>query len=231
MNGTRSTVFVYCQHEFIQESLCQQLASWGDKADFEVHPYNRHDQLDQHHDKEAVLYVDSDGHDIDLVRRMAGTALRHVPWLVLTRGPESQSAGILREQLPRASFCPIDISIDELAHVLILLCKGRQIFIDGFCSHSFEPYVRPAPLDLREDQYRLLGYLGEGLPNKVIAAREGCDEALVKFRVRSLLQKLGVSNRTQAAVRAVFMGLGAPKPAGDARTDQRQVNGQYAQSA
>lgn len=110
-----------------------------------------------------------------------------------------------------ASFCPIDISMDELTHVLALLCKGRKVCLDGFCDPQTTLPKNARIANLAEDQHRLLGYLSEGLPNKVIARREGCDESLVKFKVRSLLLKLGVSNRTQAAVKAISMGI-APSP-------------------
>jgi DNA-binding NarL/FixJ family response regulator len=52
----------------------------------------------------------------------------------------------------------------------------------------------------------VLRLLAEGLPNKAIAARLHLSEKTVKSHVSSVLAKLGVADRTQAALRAVRDG-------------------------
>ena len=52
----------------------------------------------------------------------------------------------------------------------------------------------------------MLRLLAEGLPNKAIAARLHLSEKTVKSHVSSVLAKLGVADRTQAALRAVRDG-------------------------
>jgi DNA-binding NarL/FixJ family response regulator len=42
--------------------------------------------------------------------------------------------------------------------------------------------------------------VGEGLPNKTIARRLGITERTVKAHLTSIFQRLGVSDRTQAAL-------------------------------
>ena len=42
--------------------------------------------------------------------------------------------------------------------------------------------------------------LGEGSPNKVIARRLDIAEATVKVHIKSVLRKINVGNRTQAAI-------------------------------
>lgn len=54
-------------------------------------------------------------------------------------------------------------------------------------------------------QQEVLDLLRGGEPNKVIARRLGMTEATVKVHVRQIMRKLGVSNRTQAAVVAASM--------------------------
>jgi DNA-binding NarL/FixJ family response regulator len=49
--------------------------------------------------------------------------------------------------------------------------------------------------------------LAQGLPNKAIAARLGISDQTVKFHVSSICGKLGAANRTEAARRALRMGL------------------------
>jgi len=55
-----------------------------------------------------------------------------------------------------------------------------------------------------------LGCLTEGAPNKSIARQLGITEATVKIHVKSLIRKIGVQNRTQAALWAIQAGYAKP---------------------
>jgi DNA-binding NarL/FixJ family response regulator len=63
----------------------------------------------------------------------------------------------------------------------------------------------PEPLTERERE--VLGLLASGLTNREIATRLSLAEGTVKNYVTSILQKLGVRDRTQAAVRARELGV------------------------
>ena len=52
----------------------------------------------------------------------------------------------------------------------------------------------------------------EGNSNKMIARRLGNREETVKVQMKSLFRKLGLKNRTQAAVWAVTNGFGSERP-------------------
>lgn len=69
---------------------------------------------------------------------------------------------------------------------------------------------------LTPQQFRVLSMLSAGLLNKQIAAELGVSEATVKAHVSAVMQKLGVSNRTQAVLLAQKLALDqiAPDPAG-----------------
>jgi two-component system, NarL family, response regulator LiaR len=69
-----------------------------------------------------------------------------------------------------------------------------------------EPLERLTP---RERE--VLRLIGRGLPNKRIATELGISERTVKSHVGHVLAKLGVSDRTQAAVVAVRAGLVDPR--------------------
>ena len=53
----------------------------------------------------------------------------------------------------------------------------------------------------------MLGLIGRGMANKVIARELSLSEKTVKAHVSSILAKLGVTDRTQAALYAVREGL------------------------
>ena len=63
----------------------------------------------------------------------------------------------------------------------------------------------PEPLTARETE--VLRLLAQGQANKEIAARLRIGETTVKSHVASILAKLGVQSRTQAALHAVRIGL------------------------
>jgi DNA-binding NarL/FixJ family response regulator len=59
----------------------------------------------------------------------------------------------------------------------------------------------PAPPDrLTPREREVLDLIGRGLPNKLIARELGVSEKTVKAHVGQVLAKLGVSDRTQAAL-------------------------------
>jgi DNA-binding NarL/FixJ family response regulator len=56
--------------------------------------------------------------------------------------------------------------------------------------------------------------LAEGLSNRVLAERLFVSEKTVKTHVSSILTKLGLADRTQAALYAVRHGLAGVEPTG-----------------
>jgi two-component system, NarL family, response regulator LiaR len=65
----------------------------------------------------------------------------------------------------------------------------------------------PAHGDITAREHDVLRLVVEGLPNKQIAQRLGIGEKTVKTHVSRVLAKLGVEDRTQAAVLAIREGL------------------------
>ena len=72
--------------------------------------------------------------------------------------------------------------------------------------------LRPAAPSDRE--WEILRCLASGSSNKAIARELSIAETTVKVHIKSLLRKLGVSNRTQAAIWALNHGGGAGQEAG-----------------
>ena len=67
--------------------------------------------------------------------------------------------------------------------------------------------LRDRLVTLTPQQVRVLMMLSEGLLNKQIAYDLGLSEITVKTHVKAILRKLGVTDRTQAAVWAIRAGL------------------------
>ncbi|EIM24806.1 LuxR C-terminal-related transcriptional regulator [Microvirga lotononidis] len=60
---------------------------------------------------------------------------------------------------------------------------------------------------LSNREVEILAYLRDGAPNKVIARKLSLSEATVKVHVKAILKKIGVCNRTQAALWATRLTL------------------------
>jgi DNA-binding NarL/FixJ family response regulator len=69
---------------------------------------------------------------------------------------------------------------------------------------------RAAPEELTPRELEVLRLIARGRSNKVIARELGMAEKTVKTHVSHLLAKLGLADRTQAAVYAVREGLADP---------------------
>jgi len=70
-----------------------------------------------------------------------------------------------------------------------------------------EPSRQPLDESMTDRELEVLPLLASGLTNREIARRLMISPGTVKHHVRHIASKLGVSDRTQAAVRAVELGL------------------------
>jgi DNA-binding NarL/FixJ family response regulator len=115
-----------------------------------------------------------------------------------------------------AAFVPKSASIDVIVEALRTVLGGDTWLPPSASEGDL------TPLDQREadatarlatltpQQFRVLSMLSAGLLNKQIAAELGVSEATVKAHVSALMQKLGVSNRTQAVLLAQHLCLDQP---------------------
>jgi DNA-binding NarL/FixJ family response regulator len=69
-----------------------------------------------------------------------------------------------------------------------------------------QPASEPPAGELTERQREVLRLIAEGLDNAQIAARLGISQRTARAHVSGVLERLGVENRTQAAVTAVRRG-------------------------
>ena len=81
-----------------------------------------------------------------------------------------------------------------------LLITSRRPGGDGASGDAGADRTRRTASPLTERESEVLAMVGEGLPNKTIARRLGITERTVKAHLTSIFQRLGVSDRTQAAL-------------------------------
>jgi two-component system nitrate/nitrite response regulator NarL len=137
------------------------------------------------------------------------------PLLVYTM---HEDAATLKQALARGA-----VGIVPKTHSAKLLQKAIELVMDGgiylppeLARQLALPEVAPPPSALgpsmTEQQWRILELLAQGLPNKAIAKDLGIAASTVKNQLTVVFDKLGVSNRTQAAIAA--RALIKSKPSG-----------------
>lgn len=92
----------------------------------------------------------------------------------------------------------------EVLVAAIRMAAGGNTYLPPELLHGRAHVETGAPaLDsLTRREIKIMALLGEGLSNKEIARRLDAKEATVKVQIHRLMRKLGVANRTQAAVLA-----------------------------
>lgn len=139
---------------------------------------------------------------------LAGLSDVGVPVLALlndeTEAARVLSAGaqgiLLREDEPQT----LSVAVRALAQGLMVL-EPRLSSLLAFPQPQGE--IEPLGEALTPRELQVLHLLAEGLSNKQIAKRLEVSEHTAKFHVAAILSKLGVESRTEAAVRAVQLGL------------------------
>lgn len=112
-----------------------------------------------------------------------------------------------------------DVSGEELSEAIRTVARGGALIQPSITRKVLTEFTRlKAPhlypdgvenlIDpLSEREQEILRLLGQGLTNRQISERLFLAEGTVKNYVSGILQKLGVQDRTQAALRAQEMGL------------------------
>ncbi|MFD8158394.1 response regulator [Streptomyces malaysiensis] len=120
-----------------------------------------------------------------------------------------------------SGFLLKDASADELAHAVRVVAAGDALLAPNITKRLIGEFSRVtaaaprAPLrdrvgDLTERETEVLTLIAQGLSNAEIAARLVVAEQTVKTHVSRILFKLGLRDRTQAAVFAYETGLVRP---------------------
>jgi two-component system, NarL family, response regulator LiaR len=98
----------------------------------------------------------------------------------------------------------------ELARAVRAAHAGEALLDPGVAARLMAQLARPAeeaPERLTRREHEVLRLIARGESNKRIARELGISEKTVKTHVGHVLGKLGVTDRTQAALRAVREGL------------------------
>jgi DNA-binding NarL/FixJ family response regulator len=96
---------------------------------------------------------------------------------------------------------------EELISGLRAIALGQRVLICRYHGMTAPPKLPADQYNLSARQFAVLAAMCAGHPNKVIAQRLDISEKTVKGHMGAVFERLGVSNRTQAALVARRMGL------------------------
>jgi two-component system, NarL family, response regulator LiaR len=110
-----------------------------------------------------------------------------------------------------AGYLLKDVEPAELVRAIHTVADGEALLHPAVAARLMEEFSateRPAAEEaLTAREREVLQLIARGLPNKLIARELGIAEKTVKTHVSSILSKLGLTDRTQAALYAVRTGL------------------------
>jgi DNA-binding NarL/FixJ family response regulator len=123
---------------------------------------------------------------------------------------DGASGYLLKDATPEDLSQAINVALSGSGNVLSP--RVIQNLFDDAESNSHNG--RRSEFSLTQRENDILGLLSEGRSNRDIAGSLFLSEKTVKAHLAAIFRKLGVTNRTQAAMAAVSMGVG-PHPAGN----------------
>jgi NarL family two-component system response regulator LiaR len=115
-------------------------------------------------------------------------------------------------QAGAAGYLLKNVQPQELARAIRAAHAGEALLDPAVAARLVEAIAQPVTRErLTPREREVLVLIGRGLSNKRIALELGVAEKTVKTHVGHLLAKLGVSDRTQAALYAVREGVVSPR--------------------
>jgi len=127
---------------------------------------------------------------------------------------ENQGELLAARKAGAAGYVLKDTTRQELLTAIWRVLRGEAILDEQLAARALQhlvgaaaPYDGPQPERLTAREHEVLQLLAQGLTNRVIAGHLTISVGTVKIHVEHIIAKLGVSDRTRAAVRAVETGL------------------------
>jgi DNA-binding NarL/FixJ family response regulator len=155
------------------------------------------------------------------VARQIKSEFNHIGVIILTAHHDTEQV-IHVMRTGAAAYCPKDVDATTLINTIREVSRGYYVVdgqnmtqrqLQGWLEEKIESSTGPYTIDaeghyipLSPREMEILEYVTQGLINKEIAKKLGISQQTVKNHMTSILKKLNVKDRTQAAVVALRRG-------------------------
>jgi DNA-binding NarL/FixJ family response regulator len=155
-----------------------------------------------------LLLPDIDG--VEVTRRLR-EELPRTQLIVLTGLSEEDEALVRVVRAGAVGYVPKDAHVGLLLDTIRAAASGRVHLSPRAAARLIQEVREPGQQSLLTRREReILCQVASGRANKEIAASLGVSETTIKTHVCSIFNKLGVQSRTQAALKALELGLTSP---------------------
>lgn len=213
--SARIRVVIADDHEMVREGLKSML--WGDQFEVvgEASTGREASHLVTSEEPDVVL-MDVRMPDMDGLEGLALIKRTHPSTAVLMVTTYENPSYLLRAIASGASgYLLKGIGQQELQQALRAVTSGESIIdrsvlrsvVKSLVSEQAADAAGPQGESLTEREIEVLGLVAQGLTNREIGEILYITEGTARSHVHNIIQKLGVSDRTQAAVWAVRRGL------------------------
>jgi len=139
---------------------------------------------------------------------------KEIPVIMLTTSQDEQDV-VEALRAGAQGYLLKDMEADELVKAIVQIVEGQTVVAPDLAGilarivQGGDVTRKPASpfSELTPRELEILTHLAEGQSNKVIGRELGIADGTVKLHVKSILRKLGVHSRVEAAVMAVEQGL------------------------
>lgn len=212
MTGDPARVFIVAPTPFARAGLQSLLEEAGAGADVIV--VGEAGSLDEPEpallEADVVVVVAGD----ETLEETARTVVEEGTQAMLVLSEDDRSVSVLRALAPGGwGVISPDAPLEELSAAIVAVARGLVVLPRALTGRALQgmaafggPVEEPdEPLTARERE--VLGLLGRGLSNKMIARDLRISEHTVKFHVSSIYAKLGVASRAEAVSQGARLGL------------------------
>jgi DNA-binding NarL/FixJ family response regulator len=151
-----------------------------------------------------LLLPDADG--VEITRRIR-EELPNAQVVVLTSLSEEDDALLRVIRAGAAGYVPKDSNVDLLVETIRTAGRGQAQLSTRAAARLFREMHKPVGQEFTGRELAVLRQLALGQANKEIATALAVAETTIKTHLCTIFSKLGVQSRTQAALKAMKLGL------------------------
>lgn len=209
-------VLIVDDHPLIRSALREALSVMAERVELleAANPEEGLALLGQRADTDLiVLDLNFSHHDgLKFIERFRAAAPA-VPLVIYTM---YEDAPTLRQALAcgAAGVIPKTHSQKLLQKAVELVMEGGIYLPPSLARQLADSEAGPPKAEMSRQQWKILELLAEGSPNKEIARKLGIASSTVKNQLTGIFERLGVSNRTQAAIAARALVDSSPEKTG-----------------